>query len=1522
MLLQRSPNLASVDWRRYEPCFPELEGLTYNQIGPKIFSDIQHAPLQLDDTFPKYQRSYHYSFQIPSPNFQVRPPAKAHVPQLLVLNVTRSSQQMSKPNRSTSVLSRRQSNYALWRPDSFESFWNSYLYCHLSFSVKLRLSLHIQLFGYDSDRDQTLFSSITIHYIPMMRQIPRGSASYNNDRTSVRPTSRYSRACASGDSQSSRARNPRWSSQRNGGSVGGRASQKKRSRQSFSATEGDGGSDGGDGSSPKRSKSFPVSNSISKKYRCPFGSTLLDAYKDCHSVRRSNLRRLKEHLQEAHFKGVLPRDLKIADNWNKVFKICFPSWRQPIPDPYFPGREFHRSTFSFERPHSQCDFDNVPGNVRDIVLSPKPLIEDDETGNILVEGDILSDLHDDWCKDGDYVPADLEEAVSMKLGITSNERADLEDSSSPSTSWRLFPDFMNMETMMDSTYPSSLPIDFPKPFSFNDTQQSQLNEKFGRNFILYILNQPESSLPLKLEDCKRFSFPTLAEMVVDIPSLFKKEFQDAPFNCDNWGIIDPITKQVIPDVGYSPWTSWWKFLEMNPNGDIELYFCVDTPIWNATDNMERTNLARFKGGWDVPEIYKTNKIIAHATRFDRPYTSRSSMFTDSFKSLSLSKAASQGVLEYPARGITDIPGIKDSKPNTSVDSSSTDKGPDSKSKALSTEDSASASTPGCGHSPPQVLRAKSFRKILKAMHSQLEPEDGVCSLKRFSTRLACPFAKKLPELYISCLAINCGSLEEVKNHLMNHHHFSDRMEELKDCASWHEIFDFCFQHAKLTTQPSAYFSFIPLIHHLQNKTDIETGDSIDLLTEEIKHQEGSSRPGSSVETSSVGYQVTSDDMDDTSSIGDEISTACLDEGECLDSLDFVSDQDMSPDSYSNGEVSDTDEQTDEENTEEAPTTHATENDGFNFTETITEIPTPDGHSTDKSTIGDTEVVWKIRAIYTTSLLVVLRNASHQLSKAIPDQAQDGESGRYPKQCPATSPTSDGANSSSNQNNQTSVPCSTSHPSFQGDGIRRRRRNGRRRDNGSGKSDKSGIEPGIPILKRKYYCPCALLKCKQHQACWKPRRKYCASIQILRGHIRRDHYQNMFLPDEFQPENADNWPAFFKQCQKICKAEYSGMPTPSDSCCFVDEKNKNVLRDEFTALTMLTAGLARIKLGDGSIINSVNQYLLILSVEQSSFEMHQYVPIQNETAQYDPELLPMALDHDLLSPRPSSSVSACPYRPYGPDNVRNSPQLFPPADQPSQNRMASSVNTPEIFDTITDQLAPPHCDSTSPIVPETLRGMNVTHIRHTGERASWNIYPPSSGPSIDVQMPYGTPYNHAQNPQLAPAMPRGSDPSGLLHPTFAALHPPSGYFQLNPQVSGQAEYPSPSTSHLTSVVDATGVLPTNSNTGVLNVHSLTPSNGVLEQTRNYRIVVEREEDADSPLEIPGVKKLDFASPDDVRFNLLSRLQFHFTHPLFDWQTFKLRLVHKTIKKTFGSAVEVADRLFYHELSELVVSVIRV
>ncbi|KAF3921033.1 hypothetical protein AA313_de0201410 [Arthrobotrys entomopaga] len=1497
---------------------------------PKTLSNTQHASFQLGD---KFQRYYHCTCQAYTPKTQVRTIVKAHVTQHLALHNTGISQQMSTNSRPTSLLPRRQSDYALWRPEYFANPW----------SYKHRPSLHILLLEYESDLGRTRRSTVLIQYqnaeyISNRGQISRRSAFYSIEKISFRRVTRLGRECASGDTPSSRARNPRGSSQCSGSSPGGRT-QRKRSHQSFGDLENDGGSDGGDGSSPKRPKSFESASS--QKFRCPFGSTRRNAYRSCYSVQQPDLPRVKLHLKNTHFKGSLPRALKIADNWDKLFKLCIPDWRDDIPSPFFQttdlaceaAEEVYQPTSFFEQSHSQFELDsgydtcpvNLPprtryetmsddgsGNAEDTIPPQESFTATDQTDSELLES---------YCESGDYFPLDAEESASRQRTVTYNEPIEMEDTSLYSHPWIHNPQLsprahqIRIDTM-DSTYSSNLSIDFPRTQKSYNDGKCQANEKISRKIILYVLKEPESSFPLPLDDCKRFEFSTLGEMARSLTPLFKREFQGAPFSCENWGLMNPVTREVIdvPDVNWSTRTSWWQFLDMNMNEFIELYFCVDTPAWNANDNTEKSTLARIQSGnlWDSSDNYNRNKIIA--TCVNKFPISDYSMFTDSFKVLSLDNDALYKAFEPTLESESTIESqdIEDSKPKPSADSPPANSEFGSELEHVLSESSASQSESDSfpSSSLPQYVRARSFRKILRTIHSNLECGDNICNLKEFSTRFACPFAKAFPESYIPCLAINCGSLQEVKRHLTHYHQFIDKMEGLQECTSWHDIFDFCFHHAETITRPSPYFSFSPLIHYLRTRTDTE--DFIDILTQKLRSQQPSAYQDADFGSPSIIIEPPAEEMDDIFLVDNDELEVSLDDAEDLESLDFLSDQDLSSDAFSNADLSSIGEEIDEEM--EFPTPQISERDPLDFTNSVTEnqlgistsdILTPDDYLPD-SILGEQEVLWKIKAIYMLSILMILQKVWCKVSEATPDQARDHQSEKLPNQCPCKSRTNEGTNPSSSQNQAPSL-LNDSVAEVRGGGMRRKRGDGRRRNNGQGRPDNSGATSRILSLA--------------------PKAKYASSISSLKGHIRRDHY-NFDVPEEFSGKDVSDWVALFEQCRKLCMPESRRKPV--NYTVYVDRRSPNDVFTKYEADMMVMTGGAKFQRSCDIFMNAF--YKELSTIGQGPLAMPQQVTTEDGASELNLQSGPMALDQDIFTSGPSSSAGAHPHRSWG--NIRNDTQVFTQTDQPMQDQSVGNFTTPLIFNKNTNLLGPPHFDATSPIVNEHLISMGIAPPKHNDGHIPWNT-PVSNAYGAG----YGTPCMDTANSESTPTGSMNFDPDNasnllgsnntneLFHPNLLAfnsigLSRADGMTTIH-SAAAQAGYPSPSTSTPAASANSfpnnfitASAVGGSTPTGATSSHL----NGNPTQTRKYKVIVEREEDSSSPeLEEPGFKTIEFDSIDEVRANLLERLQAHFTHPLFNWKTWKLKVVGQN--KSFRSAAEVADRFLYYKESQLVLIVVK-
>ncbi|KAF3931498.1 hypothetical protein ABW19_dt0205185 [Dactylella cylindrospora] len=378
--------------------------------------------------------------------------------------------------------------------------------------------------------------------------------------------------------------------------------------------------------------------------------------------------------------------------------------------------------------------------------------------------------------------------------------------------------------------------------------------------------------------------------------------------------------------------------------------------------------------------------------------------------------------------------------------------------------------------------AGTFFSIAKNIFSHLEQREGLLTLREFSTRFACPFAKIRPGSYTQCLAINAKSLVGIKAHIQKCHQISEAL--LDASTSWAECLSRCFPDLDPSYQASPYFTFVPLMFY---------GQKVNMA---------SCRP--------MG----------------ENNLASLSQNLCETSFGVSAvpqkayGGDMGQDLHSNQNTLPDDEQI------------------YNI---LSETQRWLSLSSDRAEAGcidtsnQTDVNFDIsegssvtQALYFLSILIILKETWYELSRLRASSLEPSS----PVQATRSNYVSRGTGGDGCRSSQGSSfePMGSATQSS----LSRVRKSGnpRKRDNRSLVKSSKAEATEKELLVHKYSCPCAILKCEKHRSCWESRKKYAGTVPLLRLHIGRTHYGGN-PPALLLRENSPTWESLFEACSQLC-----------------------------------------------------------------------------------------------------------------------------------------------------------------------------------------------------------------------------------------------------------------------------------------------------------------------------------------------------------------------------------------------------
>ncbi|EPS35640.1 hypothetical protein H072_10948 [Dactylellina haptotyla CBS 200.50] len=744
--------------------------------------------------------------------------------------------------------------------------------------------------------------------------------------------------------------------------------------------------------------------------------------------------------------------------------------------------------------------------------------------------------------------------------------------------------------------------------------------------------------------------------------------------------------------------------------------------------------------------------------------------------------------------------------------------------ATEAEDISTESSPLALHNSKTLL----LQRLIDTTNMQLQTKIKIWSLKQFSERLACPFAKLHPEKHVNCLAINYRTVFEVKSHILRCHLGSKRSEngQLEKCETWEEIFKFCFPDSHNDNQPSPYLSFDPLINHLTAYTNAE--DYISYQMETLKTQQTNNNRH-------MEECLKNRDSGRTNSQSENFDNQNDDE-----TLPLEHESPMQSDYHDIEDIT-TQDADGEFNNEEHRSDNLSElEDNF-----VAIAPTDIHHETPKTggEISEDKLITlertsKIQAIYMLSILMILRNAAHWVSGTSILQPTQFNLDPYIRQAPHGQ--SDNGRSSASTSHRSGASTTPSRSSSQ--------RNGgvQKRGGDDGKGRRGPRKPHIPKhipgklqLQHEYCCPCAIVRCERHRKCWTPRIKYSFSLTSLRHHLKRDHF-NGLLPDELKYINAPTWADMFLTCAKLCQRPWQG-ELPSCSV-YIDCRDPERVYEDIEAHYQVAMGFAEF-----SKPGSFGEFASASSKLVAPMQGVSYEP-QNPTAEVSQ---PEALLH------------------HAGGGVDELADLRAPVETltsafSEQSLTTNNFNHPIGFQQNMNLYGPPHVNATNAIPNTGFADLNANGAGVHDQAANWSISSVASQPSFQFSAPPSL-WNNSYTDSITSS----SSSSGVGRGQI-----PWGY--------GLNGYISP----------------------VSSVSISSKQRGI-EQSKRYRIAVERGDDSGSLDEEAGYLVVDFDSTGDISTNLLQKLQTRFISPPFTWDDWKLLVRNEG--KSYRSSKAIAERM---------------
>ncbi|KAF3938992.1 hypothetical protein ABW19_dt0204214 [Dactylella cylindrospora] len=96
---------------------------------------------------------------------------------------------------------------------------------------------------------------------------------------------------------------------------------------------------------------------------------------------------------------------------------------------------------------------------------------------------------------------------------------------------------------------------------------------------------------------------------------------------------------------------------------------------------------------------------------------------------------------------------------------------------------------------------------------------------------------------------------------------------------------------------------------------------------------------------------------------------------------------------------------------------------------------------------------------------------------------------------------------------------------------------------------------LPVITRKFRCPCAVTRCPTHSACWEYGEKWGDNLDQLKDHLVETHFGGK-LPTEldFLPPAVADWRDMFLYCLGKCNLSWGDKNIRVESVSYVDESN--------------------------------------------------------------------------------------------------------------------------------------------------------------------------------------------------------------------------------------------------------------------------------------------------------------------------------------------------------------------------------
>ncbi|EGX49030.1 hypothetical protein AOL_s00079g251 [Orbilia oligospora ATCC 24927] len=187
----------------------------------------------------------------------------------------------------------------------------------------------------EDEEDETAAQLSAIHLLILLKVIAKRQNESQNPNHMDQPSSNSSGSSTPSDSseESGSSSNSSASSQNLSvsSSTGNGASGSSKKRKQ----EDDPNRNGNDPDRPPPKKAaIEMIRDILRRFACPYAAGKPDEHPGCQMINRQNLSGLKEHVKRKHFNNVLPKELRIAKNWNEVFLYCHQDWSGAIPSPY------------------------------------------------------------------------------------------------------------------------------------------------------------------------------------------------------------------------------------------------------------------------------------------------------------------------------------------------------------------------------------------------------------------------------------------------------------------------------------------------------------------------------------------------------------------------------------------------------------------------------------------------------------------------------------------------------------------------------------------------------------------------------------------------------------------------------------------------------------------------------------------------------------------------------------------------------------------------------------------------------------------------------------------------------------------------------------------------------------------------------------------------------------------------------------------------------------------------------------